>query len=418
MTTDTAHSGVREIDTGELPIGTREDGTASGTVKDLPATAHHRSVRHEAGGLRRFQQGELKVLDGYRRHMGATPSRGHHQSERDRLRCPRLALGGDGRSRCGPTPNAPLAGSRHLSLAHRRPGGSAVRLRTTRATRPPRTSISPEILNGPAANGPTGEGTRCHRGQQQPRDHRQRHRHGGTLFYIHFGLPTHFKNVFEGHRVVSNGTTSGQTSTTWAPRTWRLGLDVSKASYWPSFMINWLHNKYGDFWAVESIPDQPPLPVNRTASVLQWGVIVEKPRAHDATIREAGRRSPRASGLPAGRGDLKYKTRIDNPVGGGGRRRHQMRRWYQQFCRREPTWTAGDDRPLEPRGQTPLRVVEKWERRGSGESPEPGHKPALNRRNSSSRVTTPPEEAGTRDIVLVDRFAPVDGAPARWPRRL
>src|SRR6185503_18138407 len=60
----------------------------------------------------------------------------------------------------------------------------------------------------------------------------------------------------------------------------------SEASYFgPSFMINWLHNTYGDFKA-ESILINCHYPVSQNSFVLQWGVIVENPFCQDAATTE------------------------------------------------------------------------------------------------------------------------------------
>ncbi|MGC7202886.1 3-ketosteroid-9-alpha-hydroxylase, partial [Mycobacteroides abscessus subsp. massiliense] len=60
----------------------------------------------------------------------------------------------------------------------------------------------------------------------------------------------------------------------------------SEASYFgPSFMINWLHNTYGEFKA-ESILINCHYPVTQDSFVLQWGVIVEKPKGLDDATTE------------------------------------------------------------------------------------------------------------------------------------
>ena len=109
----------------------------------------------------------------------------------------------------------------------------------------------------------------------------------------------------------------------------------SEASYFgPSFMINWLHNKYGDFKA-ESILINCHYPVDQNSFVLQWGVIVEKPKGLDDATTE---KLAVAFTEGVSKGFLqdveiwKHKTRIDNPllVEEDGAV-YQMRRWYQQF---------------------------------------------------------------------------------------
>ena len=99
-------------------------------------------------------------------------------------------------------------------------------------------------------------------------------------------------------------------------------------------MINWLHNNYGGFKA-ESILINCHYPVSQDSFVLQWGVIVEKPKGLDEETTE---KLARVFTEGVSKGFLqdveiwKHKTRIDNPllVEEDGAV-YQMRRWYQQF---------------------------------------------------------------------------------------
>jgi 3-ketosteroid 9alpha-monooxygenase subunit A len=99
-------------------------------------------------------------------------------------------------------------------------------------------------------------------------------------------------------------------------------------------MINWLHNNYGGFKA-ESILINCHYPVSQDSFVLQWGVIVEKPKGLDQKTTD---KLARVFTEGVSKGFLqdveiwKHKTRIDNPllVEEDGAV-YQMRRWYQQF---------------------------------------------------------------------------------------
>jgi 3-ketosteroid 9alpha-monooxygenase subunit A len=99
-------------------------------------------------------------------------------------------------------------------------------------------------------------------------------------------------------------------------------------------MINWLHNNYGGFKA-ESILINCHYPVSQDSFVLQWGVMVEKPKGMDEKMTE---KLSKAFTEGVSKGFLqdveiwKHKTRIDNPllVEEDGAV-YQMRRWYQQF---------------------------------------------------------------------------------------
>src|SRR4029453_13662814 len=95
-----------------------------------------------------------------------------------------------------------------------------------------------------------------------------------------------------------------------------------------------LHNSYGGFKA-ESILINCHYPVTQNSFLLQWGVVVEKPKGLDG-----GPPAKLARVFTEGvsKGFLqdveiwKHKTRIDNPllVEEDGAV-YQMRRWYQQF---------------------------------------------------------------------------------------
>ena len=99
-------------------------------------------------------------------------------------------------------------------------------------------------------------------------------------------------------------------------------------------MINWLHNNYGGFKA-ESILINCHYPVSQDSFVLQWGVIVEKPKGLDEKTTD---KLAQVFTEGVSKGFLqdveiwKHKTRIDNPllVEEDGAV-YQMRRWYQQF---------------------------------------------------------------------------------------
>jgi len=155
------------------------------------------------------------------------------------------------------------------------------------------------------------------------------------FFYIHFGLPTYFKNVFEGHVASQYLHNVGRPDVNDLGTSYGEAHLDSEASYFgPSFMINWLHNKYGDYKA-ESILINCHYPVTQDSFVLQWGVIVEKPKGMDEAMTE---KLSRVFTEGVSKGFLqdveiwRHKTRIDNPllVEEDGAV-YQMRRWYQQF---------------------------------------------------------------------------------------
>ena len=147
-------------------------------------------------------------------------------------------------------------------------------------------------------------------------------------------------------------------------------------------MINWLHNNYGGFKA-ESILINCHYPVSQDSFVLQWGVIVEKPKGMDEKMTE---KLSRVFTEGVSKGFLqdveiwKHKTRIDNPllVEEDGAV-YQLRRWYQQFYVDVADVASGHDRPLRGRGRHHRRQRE-MARRGRG---EPGARPRTGRGEAS-----------------------------------
>jgi len=155
------------------------------------------------------------------------------------------------------------------------------------------------------------------------------------FFYIHLGLPTYFKNVFEGQIATQYLHNVGRPDVTLGGTAYGTSQLDSEASYFgPSFMINWLHSNYSGFKS-ESILINCHYPVTQNSFMLQWGVIVEKPKGMDEAMSE---KLSDAMSVGVSKGFLqdveiwKHKTRIDNPllVEEDGAV-YQMRRWYQQF---------------------------------------------------------------------------------------
>jgi 3-ketosteroid 9alpha-monooxygenase subunit A len=155
------------------------------------------------------------------------------------------------------------------------------------------------------------------------------------FFYIHFGLPTYFKNVFEGHIASQYLHNVGRPDVNDLGTSYGEAHLDSEASYFgPSFMINWLHNNYGGYKA-ESILINCHYPVTQDSFLLQWGVIVEKPKGLDEAMTEKLAKTFTEGVSKGFLQDVeiwKHKTRIDNPllVEEDGAV-YQMRRWYQQF---------------------------------------------------------------------------------------
>jgi 3-ketosteroid 9alpha-monooxygenase subunit A len=159
------------------------------------------------------------------------------------------------------------------------------------------------------------------------------------FYYIHKGIPTYFKNVFEGHLCTQYyaGTTP-EHAATGAP------IDIghyegqttkSEATYYgPSYLVDNLWDSYGDM-TIESILITCHYPVTTDQFVLMYGMIVRRiPGLDDETMAKVARKMTRLIGAGFLE-DVKiwqHKTRIENPLlceSDGPV--YQLRRWYEQF---------------------------------------------------------------------------------------
>jgi 3-ketosteroid 9alpha-monooxygenase subunit A len=159
------------------------------------------------------------------------------------------------------------------------------------------------------------------------------------FYYIHKGLPTYFKNVFEGHVCTQYyaGTTH-EIAATGAPidiGEYEGQQTVSDATYWgPSYLVDKLWTKYGDM-TFETVLITCHYPLSSTSFKLNYGMVMRKmPDWDDATNdMVAGKMlAGIGSGFMEDVKIWKNKTRIDNPLlceeDGPV---YQLRRWYEQF---------------------------------------------------------------------------------------
>jgi len=155
------------------------------------------------------------------------------------------------------------------------------------------------------------------------------------FFYVHFGFPKYFKNVFEGHVASQYLQNHGRPDVGAMGTQYGESILDSEASYFgPSYMVNWLHNNYGGY-KVESILINCHYPVDQDSFVLMYGVAVEKPKGlDDATTTKLATKFTEgvAMGFEQDVAIWKNKTKIENPLlceeDGPV---YQLRRWYDQF---------------------------------------------------------------------------------------
>lgn len=283
--------------------------------------------------------GELKVLDAYCRHMGGDLSQG--TIEGDNIACPfhSWRWGGDGK--CQEIPYArrvpPRARTRswqtmvvddQLFVWHDPEGN------------PPAEGVTIPAIPGYA----DGEWTQwVWDSELVPNSHCREIIDNmvdmAHFYYVHKGLPTYFKNVFEGHVCTQYyaGTTHEIAATGAAID---IGAydgqqTVSDATYWgPSYLVDKLWTKYGEL-TFETILITCHYPVSSTSFMLNYGMVMKKqPQFDDATNEMIAGKM--LKGIGEGFYEdvkiWKNKTRIDNPLlceeDGPV---YQLRRWYEQF---------------------------------------------------------------------------------------
>jgi 3-ketosteroid 9alpha-monooxygenase subunit A len=135
------------------------------------------------------------------------------------------------------------------------------------------------------------------------------------FFYIHGALPTHFKNIFEGH-VATQYMNGGNRPDIGDPAGSRLLGTTSVASYYgPSFMIDDLVYHYeGDRY---TILINCHYPIDANSFVLQHGIIVKKsdPLDGEQTMQTAiALRDYVKLGFEQDVQIWRNKARIDNPL--------------------------------------------------------------------------------------------------------
>ncbi|MDP9100881.1 MAG: aromatic ring-hydroxylating dioxygenase subunit alpha [Actinomycetota bacterium] len=336
----TAVDDVRLIEAGAPPArfarGWHCLGLASSFADGMPHAVHA-----FGGKLVVWQgaDGELHALDAYCRHMGGDLTMG--TVEGDVVACPfhGWRWGGDGK--CAEIPYArrvpPRARTKAWPVMVR--NGQLFVWNDPEGSAPPDNVTIPDI-EGYASGEWTDwtwdsipvEGSHCREIVDNMVDM-------AHFYYIHKGLPTYFKNVFEGHVCTQYyaGTSPEHAATGALIEVGRFEGQSTKseATYWgPSYLLDKLWDTYGDT-TIESVLITCHYPVTPTSFVLMYGMIVKKlPGLDDEANAKVARKMTRL----IGQGFLEdvkiwqHKTRIENPLlceeDGPV---YQLRRWYEQF---------------------------------------------------------------------------------------
>lgn len=333
-------SDIRQIEAGTAPERYARGWHCLGLVSTFADGKPH-AVEAFGGKLVVWQgtDGALKCLDAYCRHMGGDLSMG--EVDGDNVACPfhGWRWGGDGK--CADIPYAkripPRARTKSWPTLER--NGHLFVWNDHEGNPPPDDVTIPEFA-GYASGEWTDwtwdvvpvNGIHCREVVDNMVDM-------AHFYYIHKGLPTYFKNVFEGPLCTQYyaGTTP-EHAATGAPIAigqYEGQTTQSEATYYgPSYLVDKLWDNYGEM-TIESILITCHYPVSPSSFVLMYGMIVKRiPGLDDETMAKVARKMTKLIGAGFLE-DVKiwqHKTRIENPLlceADGPV--YQLRRWYEQF---------------------------------------------------------------------------------------
>jgi 3-ketosteroid 9alpha-monooxygenase subunit A len=282
----------------------------------------------------RSGDGKINVLDGYCRHMGGDLSQGTVKG--DEIACPfhDWRWGGDGRCKKVPYSKRTPRLARTATWTTLEQDGMLFVWNDPERKPPPDEVAIPRIEGATSDEWTewhwytTVVNTNCREIIDNVVDM-------AHFFYIHGSLPTHFKNIFEGHvatQYMNGGSRDDIPNPEGQPQL--LGT-TSVASYFgPSFMIDDLTYHFEDN-DQKTILINCHYPIDANSFVLQYGIIVRKSESlpGDAALQAAIALGDWVKvGFEQDVEIWKNKARIDNPLlceeDGPV---YQLRRWYEQF---------------------------------------------------------------------------------------
>ncbi|WP_068155393.1 Rieske 2Fe-2S domain-containing protein [Rhodococcus phenolicus] len=329
-------SDIREIVTGTAPTRFARGWHCLGLTDSFRDGKPH-SI--EAFGTKLVvwadSAGEIKILDGYCRHMGGDLSQGTIKG--DDIACPFHDWRWGGKGKCTNIPYArrvpPLARTRAWPTLDQ--DGLLFVWHDPEGNQPPAEVAIPRIEGATSDDWTdwvwytTEVDTNCREIIDNIVDM-------AHFFYVHYSFPTFFKNVFEGH--VATQVMNGKARDDMRPNTEgqpKMLGSRSEASYFgPSFMIDDLKYQY-EGYDIESVLLNCHYPVSADKFVLMYGMIVKKsPQLEGEAALETAQKFGDfiARGFEQDIEIWKNKTRIENPLlceeDGPV---YQLRRWYEQF---------------------------------------------------------------------------------------
>ncbi|WP_034268957.1 Rieske 2Fe-2S domain-containing protein [Haloechinothrix halophila] len=357
--------GFRTIDVGTTPTRYARGWHCIGLAKDYKDGKPH-AINAFGTKLVVFQgeDGKINVLDGFCRHMGGDLTQGTVKG--NEVACPfhDWRWGGDGKCKSIPYgKRVPLRARTRSWLTYEE--NEQLFIWHDPQGRPPGDELTIPRIEGVFGDDWSNwtwdslliEGSNCREIIDNVVDM-------AHFFYIHFGFPTYFKNVFEGHIASQYLNTKGRPDVDEGNYGGADNLLRSEAHYYgPSYMINHLHNTWNGI-EIDNVLINCHYPVTQNSFVLQWGVKVKKlpGLSNEQADKVAGKFAKNV-----GKGFLqdveiwKNKSRIDNPLlceeDGPV---YQLRRWYEQFYVDVEEVTEDMTRRFEFEVDT-SHAVEAWE---------------------------------------------------------
>ncbi|NPC96270.1 Rieske 2Fe-2S domain-containing protein [Nocardioides sp. zg-DK7169] len=278
--------------------------------------------------------GDIKVLDGYCRHMGGDLTQGSVKG--DEVACPfhDWRWGGDGRCKSIPyARRVPLrARTQHYPVVVR--NGQVLVWHDVEGSEPDH-DILPPVLPGVGTDAYTDwfwkvvpiEGSHCRELIDNVVDM-------AHFYYVHLSFPTSFRNVFEGTVATQYMGSKGRPDVSGGYGAPELFLKSEATYFGPSYMINWLEVDYKGF-ITEVVLVNCHIPTGPDSFTLQYGITVKKPEGLDEdSVQYISRKYAEMFGDGFLQDVHIWKNKVpvqnpllceeDGPV-------YQLRRWYEQF---------------------------------------------------------------------------------------
>jgi 3-ketosteroid 9alpha-monooxygenase subunit A len=334
MTLQSNTEEIRQIEAATAPGRFARGWHCLGLTKDFGDGKPH-GVNAFGRKLVVFRSGDgaINILDGYCRHMGGDLTQGEVKG--NEIACPfhDWRWGGDGRCKRVPYSKRAPRLARTAKWTTLEQDGMLFVWNDPEGNPPP-PDVSIPLIEGAASDEwtdwhwySTTVSTNCREVVDNVVDM-------AHFFYIHGSLPTHFKNIFEGHVATQYMNSQGRPDLGGTEGARMLGTTSVASYYGPSFMIDDLTYHY------EEADHQTVLinchyPIDANSFVLQYGIIVRKSEAlpEDLAVQTAIAIGDFVKmGFEQDVAIWKNKTRIDNPLlceeDGPV---YQLRRWYEQF---------------------------------------------------------------------------------------